>query len=49
MLLAGATVAVSKHIDFYLEYVNQRVDDATIPGQNGYFFYGLEWVINWHF
>jgi len=49
MVLAGATVTLTKHVDLYLEYVNQRVDGADLPGQNGPFFNSLEWVINWHF
>lgn len=49
MILAGATVTLTKHLDFYLEYVNQRVDGADIPGQNGAFFNSIEYVINWHF
>jgi predicted porin len=49
MVLAGATITLTKHVDLYLEYVNQRVSDADIPAQNREFFNGLEWVINWHF
>ena len=49
MLLAGATVTLTDHLDLYLEYVNERVDGASLPGRNGDFFNGIEWVINWHF
>ncbi len=49
MIDAGVTATLTKHVDMYLEYVNQRVSDATVPGQNGYFFNGIEYVINWHF
>lgn len=49
MVLAGATIALTSHVDFYIEYVNQRVNDATIAAQDGYFFNSIEWVINWHF
>ncbi len=49
MVLAGMTVAVTKSIDFYLEYVSERVDGADDPSRNGYFFHGLEWVVNWRF
>lgn len=49
MLLAGVTVTLSKHLDFYFEYVNERVDGAEIAGQNGEFFNGFEYIINWHF
>jgi hypothetical protein len=49
MVLAGVTVTLTKHVDFYLEYVNQRVDGAVLPGRNGPFFNSLEWVINWRF
>jgi hypothetical protein len=49
MIVAGATIAVTKHVDMYLEYVNERIDGAEIAGQNGFFFNGLEYVINWHF
>ena len=49
MVLAGATVTLTKNIDLYLEYVHERVDDADLPGQNGEFFNSFEYVINWHF
>ena len=49
MVLAGATIALTKHVDFYMEYVNQRVDNAAIASQNQTFFHSIEWVINWHF
>jgi hypothetical protein len=49
MVLAGATITLTDHVDLYLEYVNQRVDGASIPARNGDFFRSLEWVINWHF
>ncbi|MCB9873844.1 MAG: hypothetical protein H6821_06655 [Planctomycetaceae bacterium] len=49
MLLAGTTIMLSPDVDLYIEYVNQRVDGATLPGRNGDFFNGIEWVINWHF
>lgn len=49
MLLAGATVTLTKHVDLYIEWVNQRVDDASLAGRDGYFFNGMEWVVNWHF
>ena len=49
MLLAGTTITLSPDVDLYIEYVNQRVDGATLPGRNGAFFNSLEWVINWHF
>jgi predicted porin len=49
MVLAGATIALTKHVDCYIEYVNQRVDNAAITSQNGPFFHSIEWVINWHF
>ena len=49
MVVAGATVTLSDHVDLYLEYVVERVDDADIPGQNGFLFHGFEYVINWHF
>ena len=49
MLLAGATVTLTDHLDLYLEYVNERVDGDSLPGRNGDFFNGIEWVINWHF
>ncbi|MDA1050433.1 MAG: hypothetical protein O3C40_08115 [Planctomycetota bacterium] len=49
MVLAGATVTLTDHVDLYIEYVNQRVDGASLPGRNGDFFNSIEWVINWHF
>ena len=49
MLLAGATITLTKHVDLYAEYVLLRVDDATLAGRNGQFFNGIEWVVNWHF
>jgi hypothetical protein len=49
MVLAGATITLTKHVDLYIEYVNERVDNADIAGRNGDFFDGIEWVINWHF
>ena len=49
MVLAGATVTLTKNIDLYFEYVHERVDGAELPGQNGEFFNSLEYVINWHF
>ncbi len=49
MVVAGITATVSKHMDLYIEYVNERVNDADLPGRNGFFFNGIEWVINWHF
>lgn len=49
MVLAGVTITLTKHLDLYIEYVNERVDGADIPGQNGPFFHSIEYVINWHF
>ncbi len=49
MWLAGTTVTLSPDVDLYIEYVNQRVDGASLPGRNGAFFNSLEWIINWHF
>lgn len=49
MVLAGTTIALTPDVDLYIEYVNQRVDGATLPGRNGDFFNSIEWVINWHF
>lgn len=49
MLLTGTTITLTKHIDLYLEWVNQRVDGADLPGRNGPFFNSLEYVLNWHF
>ncbi len=49
MVLTGATVTLTKHVDLYVEWVHQRVDNASLPGRNGYLFNGIEWVINWHF
>jgi hypothetical protein len=49
MVVAGATITLTKNVDLYVEYVNERVDHAAIPAQNQTFFDGIEWVINWHF
>jgi len=49
MLVTGTTITLTKHVDLYLEWVNQRVDGAEIPGRNGPFFNSLEYVLNWHF
>lgn len=49
MVVAGVTCTVTKNVDVYLEYVNQRVDGAELPGQNGVFFDSLEYVLAWHF
>jgi hypothetical protein len=49
MLVTGTTISLTKHADLYIEWVSLRVDAAEIPGQNGPFFNGLEWVLNWHF
>jgi len=46
---AGATAQLTEHVDLYVEWVHQRVDHASLPGRNGFFFNGIEWVINWHF
>ncbi|MEO8495937.1 MAG: hypothetical protein ABI614_12755 [Planctomycetota bacterium] len=49
MVLAGTTIKLTPDVDLYIEYVNQRVDGATVPGQNGPFFNSIEWIINWNF
>jgi hypothetical protein len=49
MILTGATVTLTKNVDLYLEWVHERVDGAELPGQDGYFFNSLEYVVNWHF
>jgi hypothetical protein len=49
MILTGATVTLTDHVDLYVEWVHQHVDHATIATQDGYLFNGIEWVINWHF
>ena len=49
MVLTGATVTLTDHVDLYVEWVHQRVDDADIVTQQGEFFNGIEWVVNWHF
>lgn len=49
MLLTGATATLTDHLDLYVEWVHQRVDHADIAAQEGYFFNGIEWVLNWHF
>ncbi len=49
MVVTGATVRLSKNVDLYLEYVAEQVTDAEIAGQNGFFFHGLDYTINWHF
>lgn len=49
MVLAGTTITVTKNLDLYLEYVQQRVDGAELPGQNRDFFNSFEYVVNWHF
>ena len=49
MVLTGATVTLTDHVDLYVEWVHERVDNADIAAQQGYFFNGIEWVVNWHF
>jgi hypothetical protein len=49
MILAGITISLTDHVDLYVEWNQQRIDDAELPGQNGYLFNALEWAINWHF
>lgn len=48
-ILTGATVTLTDHVDLYVEWLHYRVDNASLPGRDGYFFNGIEWVINWHF
>lgn len=49
ILLAGTTVTLTDHVDLYVKWVHQRVDDADVAAQQGYFFNALEWVVSWHF
>ena len=49
MVLTGATVTLTDHVDLYVEWVHQRVDHADIAAQQGYYFNGIEWFFNWHF
>ena len=49
MVLTGATVTLTDHVDLYIEWVHQRVDNADIATRQGYSFNGIEWVLNWHF
>ncbi len=49
LLLTGANIALTNRVDLYIEWLHYRVDNASLPGRNGYFFNGIEWVINWRF
>ena len=48
-VLLGTTIKLTPDVDLYIEYVNLRVDGATVPGQNGPSFHSIEWIINWNF
>lgn len=49
VLVTGVTIAATKNVDVYCEYVNIQIAGNAIPASNGYVFHSLDLAINWHF
>lgn len=48
MLLAGTTINLTEHVDFYLEYVNQQVH-GNAGEEHIEFFNSLEFIVYWQY
>jgi predicted porin len=48
LVVAGATIDLTKHVDLYVEYVNQQVDNNA-AGNHVEFFDSINFIINWSF
>ncbi len=50
MVVAGTTIKLTKNVDLYIEYVNERIDgNVGGPAADGEFFDSVEYIVNWHF
>jgi len=49
MVVAGTTINLTKNIDLYIEYVNQRIDGNANAASNGEVFDSVDYIVNWHF
>jgi hypothetical protein len=49
MAVLGATIAITKNIDLYVEYVNQHRSGNADPALDGELFNSLDYTINWRF
>ncbi len=48
LVVTGVTVAVTKNIDFYFDYVNQQISGNANPASNGHLFNSVNFIVHWH-
>ncbi|NNE00311.1 MAG: hypothetical protein HKN47_23580 [Pirellulaceae bacterium] len=48
LLVTGVTVAATKNVDLYLEYVNQQISGNAVASNNGQIFNSLNFIVHWH-
>ena len=49
LLVTGATITLTDHVDLYVEYVNQQISGNANPALDGHVFNSMEFILNWHF